>query len=252
MITRLQIRNFKSVRELDLQLGPINVLVGPNMSGKSNILDVLRFLHDVFFPQAGSEGVKYAIAQRGGANEIFWRGGDEKLITIILEATDHAQASTKYRYELQLIYGAGDFVTTHNESLKLIRAGTEHDLTEVRDGFLWLRNADKKEWGGIGTSGVTAVQHATPNWDGYPFYRMVKDWRFYHLVPPAMKNSGPVSEGRVLAEDGNNLSAWLMWLQSHSVEAFSRLNEVLCDLFPELEYVRVIPTSEGRVYLLAK
>jgi len=51
MITRLQVRNFKSLRDIDLELGPLNVLVGPNMSGKSNILDALRFLREIFFPE---------------------------------------------------------------------------------------------------------------------------------------------------------------------------------------------------------
>ena len=36
MIIRLQVRNFKSWRDIDLALGPLNVLVGPNMSGKSS------------------------------------------------------------------------------------------------------------------------------------------------------------------------------------------------------------------------
>ncbi len=43
-ITRLWARNFKSIRKLDLELGSLTVLVGPNASGKSNVLDVLRFI----------------------------------------------------------------------------------------------------------------------------------------------------------------------------------------------------------------
>ncbi len=35
MITRLQVRNFKSLREINLPLGALNVLVGPNMAGKT-------------------------------------------------------------------------------------------------------------------------------------------------------------------------------------------------------------------------
>lgn len=50
MLTRLQAQNFKNLRRLDLPLGPVNVLVGPNMGGKSNILDVLRFLFESWFP----------------------------------------------------------------------------------------------------------------------------------------------------------------------------------------------------------
>jgi len=34
-VTRIKIQGFKSIRELDLELKPINILVGSNGSGKS-------------------------------------------------------------------------------------------------------------------------------------------------------------------------------------------------------------------------
>jgi predicted ATPase len=251
MITRLRVQNYKSLRELDMQLGPINVLVGPNMAGKSNILDVFRFIHDVVFPQPGREGVFYALAQRGGVNEVLWKGGDKKVITVFLEATDLSQADTKYEYELELAAGLGGNVATQNESLRLIQSGAKHDLVAIKDGFLWLKNADGKQaGGGIGTSGATALQHAFPTWDGYRFYEMVKLWRFYHFLPPKMKESSKMTSGQILDEPGgDNLSAWLMWLQTHSPEAFAKVNEVLRDLLPRVKQIRTIPTEDGNVHL---
>jgi predicted ATPase len=40
-----------------------------------------------------------------------------------------------------------------------------------------------------------------------------------------------------------------MWIQTHSPEAFGRINEVLRDLFPEITHVRTIPTRLGTVQL---
>jgi predicted ATPase len=249
MITRLHVRNFKSLRDIDLSLGPLNVLVGPNMSGKSNILDVFGFLHQAFFPEAGTNGISYALAQRGGVNEVLWKGGEDKLITISLEGTDDSDPNTKYRYSLELIAGVGDFITTQNESLKLLRDGKETDLIVLQQGFFQLKNADGKDAGQVGSTGISALQYAPPNWDGYKFNQWVKLWRFYHLVPSDMKESSPMSLGEVLAPNGYNLSAWLMWLQANSPEAFVRLNEVLHDLFPEVTQVRTIPTPDGKVHL---
>jgi predicted ATPase len=251
MITRLQVRNFKSLREIDLSLGPLNVLVGPNMSGKSNILDVFRFLHEVFFPEAGTQGISYALAQRGGVNEVLWKGGDDKLITIALEGADEADPDTRVRYEIELIAGGGDFVTTQNESLKLFRSGKEIDLIFFQGGFLQLKNADGTDAGNFGSSGVSALQYAPPNWDGYRFREWVRLWRFYHLLPPLMRQSSPMSSGQVLMPNGYNLSAWLMWLQTKSPEAFGRINEVLRDLFSDITQVRTIPTPDGNVHLAA-
>jgi predicted ATPase len=252
MISRLQVRNYKSLRDIDLPLGPLNVFVGPNMAGKSNILDVFHFLSQAFFPEAGTQGISYALALRGGVNEVLWKGGDDKLITIALEATDAMEPDTRYRYELQLIAGVGDFVTTQNESLKLFREGTVCDLITQEQGFLRLKNADGKELGGMGSTGVSALQYAVPGWDGFRFQQWARLWRFYHLVPPAMKQPSLMSLGQVLQPDGDNVSAWLMWLQAHSPEAFRRVNEVLRDLFPEVVQINVIPTPDGKVHLATR
>lgn len=232
-----------------MELGPINVLVGPNMAGKSNILDVFHFLHDTFFPKPGREGVFFAVAQRGGIDEVLWKGTDQRSITIAVEATDPANGAN-YKYELELVAGAGGYVTTQNESLNLIQSGSVHDLIALKQGFIWLKNADGKELGGFGASGATALQHASPTWDGYRFYEMVKLWRFYHLLPPKMKESSKMASGQVLDEPGgDNLSAWLMWLQTHSPEAFAKVNEVLHDLLPNVRQIRTIPTEDGNVHL---
>ena len=47
MIDRIVIENFKSLRRVDLKLGRLNLLVGANGSGKSNVLDALRVLQGV-------------------------------------------------------------------------------------------------------------------------------------------------------------------------------------------------------------
>jgi AAA15 family ATPase/GTPase len=42
-ITRVHIKNFKSIVDLSLDLAPINVFIGENGSGKSNILEAMAF-----------------------------------------------------------------------------------------------------------------------------------------------------------------------------------------------------------------
>jgi len=247
MIRRLQVRNFKSLRDLDLPLGPLNVLVGPNMAGKSNILDVFVFLHNVFFPEAGTQGIAYALAQRGGVSEVVWKGGDEKLISFVLEG-DHDVPDTRYEYMLQLIAGAGNSVTVQNESLKLVRPVGPVDLIRQEGGSLRIVNADGTDFG-VSPPGVSALQYPMPNWDGYKFHEWVRLWRFYHLIPPVMKRPSPMGLGQVLMKNGENLSAWLMWLQTNSPEAFGRINEVLRDLFPDISQVKTTPTPDGSVHL---
>ena len=46
-ITKLTVENFKSFDKLEVELRPFNIVVGTNASGKSNFLDVFRFLRDI-------------------------------------------------------------------------------------------------------------------------------------------------------------------------------------------------------------
>ncbi len=45
-ITRVWARNFRSIADVSVELGPLTVLVGPNASGKSTVLDIIRFIKD--------------------------------------------------------------------------------------------------------------------------------------------------------------------------------------------------------------
>lgn len=46
-IKRIKAKNFKSFKELDVELGDLNILIGANASGKSNFVDIFRFLRDI-------------------------------------------------------------------------------------------------------------------------------------------------------------------------------------------------------------
>jgi len=46
-IQRLYVQNFRSFRQIDLALPDFSVLVGANAAGKSNFVQIFRFLRDV-------------------------------------------------------------------------------------------------------------------------------------------------------------------------------------------------------------
>jgi len=47
MITRLQVRGFKSLLDIDVEFGPLTVFVGANGSGKTSVLEAIDFLRDL-------------------------------------------------------------------------------------------------------------------------------------------------------------------------------------------------------------
>jgi predicted ATPase len=60
-IKRIQAQNFKGFRRLDISLRDLNVLIGANASGKTTIVEVLRFVRDI-----GTQGLDNAISLQGG------------------------------------------------------------------------------------------------------------------------------------------------------------------------------------------
>jgi predicted ATPase len=61
MITRVQVKNYRSLADVDVALGPLTILVGRNGAGKSTFLDVLRFVRDAL-----RHGLEDAIVARHG------------------------------------------------------------------------------------------------------------------------------------------------------------------------------------------
>ena len=65
--SHVHIKNWKNFRDLSFDVGHRLFIVGPNASGKSNLLDVFRFLGDVVAPGGG---MAQAVEQRGGLKKI--------------------------------------------------------------------------------------------------------------------------------------------------------------------------------------
>ena len=69
-LSRIVLRNYKSIALCDVKLGPLTYLVGANGSGKSNFLDALHLVRDAL---AGS--LENALNERGGLSEVRRRSG---------------------------------------------------------------------------------------------------------------------------------------------------------------------------------
>lgn len=68
VITRVKLKNWKNFKEADIRLARTTYLIGPNASGKSNLLDLFRFLRDLCKPEGG--GLQKAVKDRGGIRKL--------------------------------------------------------------------------------------------------------------------------------------------------------------------------------------
>lgn len=67
-VTRVKLKNWRNFRSFDAPMRDVTYVLGPNASGKSNLLDVFRFLRDVSKPAGG--GLQAAVLDRGGISKL--------------------------------------------------------------------------------------------------------------------------------------------------------------------------------------
>jgi predicted ATPase len=72
MITTLAIDNYRSLFEMVIPLGRLNVITGANGSGKSNLYRALRLL-----AETAQGGVVNALAREGGLESTLWAGPEK-------------------------------------------------------------------------------------------------------------------------------------------------------------------------------
>jgi len=126
MFTLLETRHYKCLKRIKTPLSPFNILIGPNASGKSTLLDILGFLR-----QALLSDVEKAIRQRGNTlAELVWAQQEslpdqpESSLEFAVEATVpqalQRNSYQKVRYEVAIgLSEAGEIVVQH-ENLWLV------------------------------------------------------------------------------------------------------------------------------------
>lgn len=262
MIEQLQVRNYKSLEDVTINLRPLNVFVGPNNSGKSNILDCFQFLVDFVTRGAG------AVHSRGGFGTLIWGGDLKRAISIELEGKlsqssrisiekESVSYSIPYRYELQLAGGP-----THYQLIKEIftikrdqrvqrilefPSSNDPKTCQILDeeGRLVLN---------VGYSPESYIKYVLQAPKQYPltlqiFAMFLSSWRSYHLIPSRMRYPLPVKKDLQLQPEGENLSTVLLSLQSEYRDDFKRVVETLKAGVPELRELYTAITGEGSTYI---
>ena len=106
-LTRIRVRNYRALADIELDAGPINVVFGPNGAGKSTLLDTLYFFRD-----CAIRGVEVASSERSHGIGILWDGvGDDGSISIEL-------ATSRVAYELTFSLSAGRIEPFAGEKLR--------------------------------------------------------------------------------------------------------------------------------------
>jgi predicted ATPase len=251
MLKRIKVRNFLSLKDAELKLGPRNVLVGPNMSGKSNLIECFKFIQDA--AASGSHegpGIQKAVLDRGGFEEIAWKGQARGQVGFEIEVElGNTKGNHKelYTYEFRLRPAAYAPFEVDSEKLCVTSNGTPRLLIENADGKLRvIQQGQYRESAQNTFSLALDLWGRAPDSECHNFWNYLQSWRFYHLAPALMRKGNPPRREKQLSEHGENLSAWLMTLQNYADE-FKSIKQICRDELPGFSEILFQPEEPSRL-----
>ena len=241
-VTRIAATNFRSLRDVDVPLGPLTVLIGPNGSGKTNVLNVLRFLK-----VATELDLLDALDEWRGFEHVQRRTRDTGAVEITVEGrvTRFSSARATDVYTLK-ISRARNVLRRHESFLYKRTAGQGRrrriDVSGTKISFGDEEGASEGP-GRTLASGQTLGLATLPRLSDEEGGEGIRDFEaflsdLYVLEPnvsTARDQARPV-RGQ-LAPDASNLAAALQSLARSDAEAFQTLQEDVRRCLPGLREI---------------
>lgn len=250
-LLELEVQNFRSLRQVSIPLGPLNVLVGPNGVGKTNLLDVFRFLADII-----QTDIEPALERRGGFESTAFRGGSKppSNIRIRLKATwtKHSSSNAPDEYALQITRRRRDgrdalsrqesfqFKRTKGRGRRITIQGEKAQVVDTRkseDEDPVTRSIGLQRF----SSGLSTLPRLSDDAGGNEVATLAEGLASFRVfdvdVPSARFPSRFPSTlpGTALAENASNLALFLFTIKRNDLGSWQRLVADAREVLPQLE-----------------
>lgn len=243
----LEASRYRSLRNEKIPLTDLNLFIGTNASGKSTILDALRFLHEGVLER----DFKAPVFSRGGMLHLAWKGEEARQIELRARFKDDGKT---YEWLVHLTRDGYEFFI-------------QEDVSEVRkpDPPIQLLSADKgRGWWSSGAKGdrVSLAQPATTcslaaaavdeSFPARGLAEFVTRWGFFDPSPFLLRRGWTGMDSSRFDPFGRNLAERLFALKEASPEAFKQIVSATQSVLglPSQIDLRESRESEDRVYFV--
>ena len=223
-VTRVALRNYRSIAACDVALPPLAVLVGPNGSGKSNFLDALRFI-----AQALRFSPEHALRERGGINEVRRRSRGHPNHFAVRVDFRLPDAAGHYAFEI----GArprGRYFVRREHCFVWGTASERSDFFRIEDGR--HRSSSMSHPPPAGGSDRLYLLPASTYKAFRPVYDTLAGMGFYNLNPAQIRELQSPDPGDLLDRDGGNIASVLDRMKSDSPSDVERIGQYLASVVP--------------------
>ncbi len=225
LLTRVALRNYKSIGACDIRPAQLSFLVGPNGSGKSNFLDALRFVADSL-----GYSIDHALRDRGGIGEVRRRsGGHPNHFGIRLEF-NLAEWRGHYAFTVGAMPQMG-FQVQSEECLVVEHDGNESHYYRVERGYVRQSTISTPPVAAADRLYLVTVSGLEPF---HAVYEALSSTGFYNLSPDAIRDLQLPDPGILLKRDGSNLASVLSNLSARSPKHKERIEAYLGKVVPGL------------------
>ncbi|MBI4757272.1 MAG: AAA family ATPase [Betaproteobacteria bacterium] len=187
LITRLHLKNWLNFKKVDVTLRERVYVIGPNASGKSNLLEVLRFLRDVARPDGG--GLQKAVKDRGGITKLrslLARRDPE--VAVELDLAERADDEPKWRYSLA--------IRAEGKGQQRLLVSKER-VESLCDGEVLLERPDKDDMGDMDRLTQTHLEQINTNRSFREVAEFFASITYLHLVPQLLKHADQLGAYRM-------------------------------------------------------
>jgi predicted ATPase len=232
-VTRLQLSNWRNFLSVDTELQRRVFLVGPNAVGKSNLLDTLRFLHDI---AAVGGGFQAAVDRRGGASRLRCLAARKTpdIAVDISVGTDDDPVLWRYRLE----FGAQGRKPPVVKSEQVWHAGR-----------LILNRPEKEDRTDPARLGQTALEQVNANQRFRDVADFLVEIRYLHLVPQLVREPDRSVNHPNDPYGGDFLDQVAQTTKRTREARLARINKALQAAVPQLGELQLKPDSRGAWHL---
>ena len=235
MITRVRLRDYRSIARCAVDLKPLTVLVGPNGVGKSNFLDGLGFT-----AEALRYSLDHALRERGGIDEVRRRDGERLGGFAIRIDLRFADAAGWYGFEI-CGTGRGGYIVRREECV----VRSDHpDLCgnfRVYDGST-VTSSISKPPPSVGADRLYLLP-ASAYEPFRPVYDALSAMAVYNFDPVSIRDLQAPDSGDLLDRSGTNVASVLDRLKTRSPASGARIDQYLAAIVPGV--LGVEPISVG-------
>lgn len=218
----IKIKGFKSIKDVSVDIRPVNILIGANGSGKSNFISFFEFLNAL-----QDQRLKEYVALRGGMEKILHKGSDN---------TQSIQFETSFANE-------------QNGYEATLKVGTE-SFVFLNEYLVYRGNKGRD----ISNFGTEANIKSTDNYRAKYVINHLNSFRKYHFHDtsknsPFTQMSNILNDQYYLYEEGSNLSAFLFYINQNHKIVYNRIIKTIQSIAPYFSDFFFQPNRENYLRL---